>query len=460
MSAAATTQIQTHSFKGFFEKHRTLDVYPTGGYRWSLLVLTIVANVLIYYDLGFSGILPLWMSSLHFTAKQFGYFLTCAVVLSGLAGLIGGPLADRHGRVVVIDTCLVAQLILTFANLLMKDIWSFVIIRGVMFVIAGLAAPALSGLARDLTPRLGRATGYGMLGLGSVASQWVWAFIPGVTLSRFPTWESQVWIMSFIGVVLLMPSMLWLKDIHPSLRLTVIESETSAADVRAEIKDSATHVPETAKAAFSALLSRWEIWVLVSGVSFLITVPITIQTFGPVMFVQAFKYTPAEASKMASYFYLSQTLSYLPSGYLSDVLRLRKTLSFVTAIVLAALVAWWSGTFSHPLTPLGLGTLCMALGATWSLSYVPWAGFYSEYLEDVSPANQATGWSCFHAMFRFWLAITGLLQPWVAQKYGWGTWVLIVALTVVLYILSLVAVPGYWGRAGAKIGVRQATVGA
>jgi MFS family permease len=455
MSEAAIAQVHPEGPQGFFAKHRTLDTYPTGAYRWALLVLTLVATLLIYYDLGFAGILPLWMASLHFTAKQFGVFLTCAVVLSGTAGLIGGPLADRHGRVVVIDACLVAQLILSFANLLMTGFWSFVLVRGLMFLVAGVGLPATSGLIRDFTPRLGRATGYAMVGIGSVASQWMWTFVPGITLSHFHTWQSQIWIMSFFGIALFIPSVLWLKDLHPSIRNRIIESESSAMAVQAS-REAVAVAPKSARTAFAELLSGWQIWAIVVGSAFMITVPITIQTYGPLIFVQAFKYTPAEASKMASYFFLLQTLAFLPGGLLSDYLRIRKAMSLVMTVLMASLVAWWATTFAHPLSPLGLGIVCGLLGMLWDFSYVPWAAFYSEYLEDVAPALQATGWSFFHAMFRFWLAAAGMLQPVVAQHYGWSAWIWIVAMVLVIYIFSLLVVPGYWGRSTAMARARPA----
>ena len=456
MSAAITEQPGSRGLKRFFEQHRTLGAYPTGAYRYRLLLLAIVANVIIYYDLAFAGILPLWISSLHFTAKQFGSFLSFAVLLAGVAGLAGGPLADRHGRVVVLDLCIIAELALSFANLLMTGYWSFVLIRGLMFVVAGLGAPALSSLARDFTPRVGRGTGYGLLGIGSVFSQWVWALIPGMTLSRFPTWQAQILIMSSLGMVLLIPVLLLLKDVHPSFRLRVIENDIAAARVRIGAGDSAARVPKTATAAFGTLLCRWEIWVLVAGVSLLITVPITMQTFGPLMFVQVFKYTPAEASKMASYFFLGQTLLYFPSGYFSDLIRLRKTLSLIMAVALTALIAWWASTFAQPLGPFALGVVNFMAGGIWSLTYVPWAAFYSEYLEDLSPALQATGWAFFHATFRFWLALAGILQPIVAQRYGWGAWIWIVAIAVFVYIVTLIVVPGHWRRTAVEGDVRAA----
>ena len=182
-------------------------------------------------------------------------------------------------------------------------------------------------------------------------------------------------------------------------------------------------MPETAKAAYGELLIRWEIWVLVLGCVLMITVPITMQTFAPLMYVQVFKYTPAQASKAASYFFLAQALMGLPAGCLADILRMRKALSFAMALTMAGLIAWWAGTFSHPLSLAGLGTVNLLVGGLWSLTYIPWAAFYSEYLKDVAPALQATGWSFLQIVFRFWLASAVFLQPIVAQHFGWVTWI-------------------------------------
>jgi MFS family permease len=456
MSAPAM-ETRAGGFTRLLDKHRTLSTYPTGAYRWGLVILTLYANVLCYYDLGLSGLLPLWMSTLHFTTRDFGYFLTISVLLSGIAGLFSGPLADRHGRIVVIYFCLIAQLVLTFANLLMTNFLAFVIVRGLMFVVAGIAQPALSGQIRDLTPRLGRATGFALLGFGATGSQWIWTFIPGETLPHLHTWQSQIWIMSFIGLAIFIPSVIWLKGINLTFRLAVLETESSAAKVSTDVKESITQLPKSARAAYASLLRRWDIWVMAVGSVLMITVPITIQTFGPVMLIQSYKYSAAQASKIASYFFLAQTLFYLPAGLLSDGLHLRKALSFVLSAPLAAVAAWWAAVFYHALPVSTLIMVSIALGGFWSLAYVPWSGFYSEYLEDVDPAVQSTGWSFFLAMFRLWLASAGFLQPIIAQHYGWAAWVWVVAAGVVLFMVSLVAVPGYWGRSTSRAAPRAAS---
>jgi MFS family permease len=124
--------------------------------RWMLL-LAVFATIVAFYEFGLSSMLPLWMPSLHFTLRQFSWFLTCAVFLSGFSAMAGGPLADRHGRVMVIDVCLPIIILLTFANLLMTGFWSFVLVRGAMNLTAALMWGAVGGLIRDMSPRVSRA---------------------------------------------------------------------------------------------------------------------------------------------------------------------------------------------------------------------------------------------------------------------------------------------------------------
>ena len=90
--------------------------------------------------------------------------------------------------------------------------------------------------------------------------------------------------------------------------------------------------------------------------------------------------------------------------------------------------------------------LNILIGALFDCTYIPWAALYSEYLEDLLPALQATGWAFFNSIFRFWLASAGMLQPIIAEHFEWGAWVWIVALGVVTYLVTLLVVPGYWGR--------------
>lgn len=448
------TKTQPGGFKGYFAAHRTLEIYPTGFYRWWMLILTVLATIDLYYEFGLSALVPLWLPSLHFSEAQFGWFLTGAVFLSGFSAMLGGPLADRHGRVVVIDSCIVVMILLTFANLLMVNFWSFVIIRGSMNLVAGLAWGALGGLTRDMSPRTGRGTAFGLLTLGAVACLWLWNYVPAETLPLFHTWQSQIVIMGGLAIGLFIPVLFGLKDLSPSLRLMVVDSETVGAAY--ESGELPAEAGEMAAAGFKQLLSHWESWVLVIGVVTFLTTAITIQNFGPLMFAQAYHYSPAVAARVTARFWLVNLLMLVPAGLFSDWLRVRKPITIVLSLVGVGILFWWVKNFFPPLPAAETGIIALILGGVLASAFIPWCAYYSEFLEDLSPAIQATGWSFFQMVYRTWIAFSAPLLVWVAARYGWQTWMWVTVAGGVLFIVSNLAVRGHWRPARSVVsGLQQ-----
>jgi predicted MFS family arabinose efflux permease len=459
---ATAPQIETGGLKGYFAAHRTLETYPSGLYRWWMLLLTVFATIVSFYEFGFSAMLPLWMPSLHFTIGQFSWFLTCAVFLSGFSAMAGGPLADRHGRVIVIDLCLTVMILLTFANLLMTGFWSFVVIRSLMNLTAGLVWGALGGLTRDMSPRVNRAAAFGLLTVGAVACQWLWNFVPALTLPVFHTWQSQIVIMGLLAVALYIPVLLWLKDLSPKLRLMVLDSERTGEAF--ESGDLPGEAPGSATAVFAKLLGEWKVWVLVVGVVAFLTVAITIQTFGPTMFEQAFGYNHATADRLTANFWLLNLIMLVPAGIVSDWLGVRKPITLILTCVTLAVLVWWARNFYPPLSANALGWVTLIIGGVTAAAFIPWCALYSEYLEDLSAALQATGWSFFQMIYRSWVAFSAPILTAVtahiawaeavshhlakpdarAWSIGWGTWLDVMVVGTVLFVLSLIALRGFW----------------
>lgn len=445
---AAAMKTPSGGITGYFATHRTLDVYPTGFRRWWMLILAVMATIVLFYEFGLSALLPLWLPTLHFSPEQFGWFLTGAVFLSGISAMFGGPLADRHGRVVVIDSCIVVMILLTFANLLMTNFLSFVLIRGSMNLVAGLAWGALGGLTRDMSPRTGRGAAFGLLTLGAVACLWLWNYVPALTLPLFHTWQSQIVIMGVLAVGLFMPVLFGLKDLAPELRLMVVDSETTGAafesgELPLESGDAA--------AGFRQLLSHWESWVLVIGVVAFLTTAITIQNFGPLMFTQAYHYSPAVADRVTARFWFINLVMLVPAGLFSDWLRVRKPITIVLSLVGLAILFWWVKNFFPPLPPAETGLIALVLGGVLASAYIPWCAYFSEFLEDLSPAIQATGWSFFQMVYRTWIAFSAPLLLWVAAHYGWQTWMWVTVVGGALFIASNLAVRGHWRPAGSPV---------
>jgi OPA family glycerol-3-phosphate transporter-like MFS transporter len=421
-----------------FRKTRTLEEYPLGIHRWSLLLLTVLATLLAAYEFQLAPILPLLLPYLQLGHLQYGYFVTFTVLISGISAFFGGPLADRYGRVVILDGCLAVITVLVFANLLIVGIKSFVAIRTIMSIVAGFMAGAAAALVRDMSPRLTRALAFGLLTIGPVGSNYLANFIAGLTLPLYHTWQSQMWIMGLLALVMYVPIFLWLKDLSPELRLKIFQSELTALEVAGPRRTTAAELPSSARHAFVMLLGHFEPWLMVMPFTLSLSLYIAIQVFGPLMFTESLHYTPADAARMNSYFWLGNMGALIVIGIVSDRLQSRRPISIVGALLLSLLLAWWIPSFGVALPRHLMIAVATLLGCLLAMVAVPWAAEYSETLEDASPALQATGWAFYGLMARAWVAISAPLMLAIAARYGWAAWMKVSLASMVLYAFAMI----------------------
>ena len=164
---------------------------------------------------------------------------------------------------------------------------------------------------------------------------------------------------------------------------------------------------------------------------------IAIQVFGPLMFTESFHYTPADAAAMNAKFWLGNMGALIIVGVISDYFQLRKPISIIGAILTCALLVWWIPTFGEALPRHTMTIVATALGCFLAIASVPWAAQYSEALEEISPAIQATGWAFYGLITRAWVAISVPLMLIVAVKYGWAAWIKFAFVAFVVYGVAM-----------------------
>ncbi len=420
-----------------FAEARTLNEYPQGAHRWALLLLTVLAAVLASYEFQLAPLLPLLLPYIHMSTIFYAYFVTFTVLLSAISAFFGGPLADRYGRVVIIDACLGTVPVLVFLNLFIYNAATFIVIRTSMGLVGGLMAGAGAGLVRDMSPRINRALAFGLLTIGPVGANFLATFIAGKTLPIFHTWQSQIWIMGILGIVMYLPIFFFLKDLSPALRLSIFKSEMAAAQAQGRRMPSAADLPSGTRDAFARLLRHREVWLLVFGMVPSLTLYFTIQPFGPLMFTQAFHYSPADANAMNAYFWAGNMVALVIVGVISDRLQMRKPIAIFGAILSAIVVAYWVSTFGREIPRSQMAVIASVLGVVLAIAYVPWSAQFSETLEDVSAALQATGWAFYGLVARGWVAIAAPLAVIVARSSGWGVWVEVSLVGMAIYIAAM-----------------------
>jgi hypothetical protein len=77
------------------------------------------------------------------------------------------------------------------------------------------------------------------------------------------------------------------------------------------------------------------------------------------------------------------------------------------------------------------------LGCCLAILTVPWAAQYSESLEEISPALQATGWAFYGLATRGYLALSMPIMVIVAGKYGWPAWMKFSLCAYVFYGIAM-----------------------
>jgi len=421
----------------FFSQNRTLAEYPLGPHRWALLLMTVLAAVLTSYEFQLAPVLSLLLPYVHLSKIGYGYFVAFTVVISAISAFFGGPLADRYGRVVIIDSCLAVVTVLVFANLLVVGVKSFIVVRTIMGIVAGLMAGALAALVRDMSPRLSRALAFGLLTIGPVGSNYLANFIAGVTLPIYHTWQSQMWIMGFLGIAMYVPIISFLKDLSPELRMRIYQSEMAAIEAEGHRLPAAAELPSSARDAFAKLLKHFEPWLMVLPFTLSLSLYLAIQAFGPLMFTESFHYTPADAAAMCAYFWLGNMGALIVTGLISDRLQMRKPIAVLGAVLISALLLWWIPTFGEALPRGTMTVVATVLGCCLAIYTVPWAAQYSEMLEEISPALQATGWAFYGLIVRGWIAISAPLMLTVAVRYGWAAWMKFALAAFALFGLTM-----------------------
>jgi len=420
-----------------FSQARTLNEYPRGAHRWTLLLLTVLAVIVASYEFQLAPVLSLLLPYLHLSKLGYGYFVSFAVLISAVSAFFGGPLADRYGRVVIIDACLAVVTVLVFANLLIVGIKSFILVRTIMGIVAGLMAGAGAALVRDMSPRLSRALAFGLLSIGPIGSNYMANFIAGVTLPIYHTWQSQMWIMGFLGIAMYIPIILFLKDLSPELRIRIYQSEIASIEAEGGKLATAAELPSSARDAFASLLKHFEPWLLVLSFTVSLSLYLAIQVFGPLMLTESFHYTPADAAAMCAYFWLGNMGALIVTGLISDRLQMRKPIAVLGAILTSALLIWWIPTFGEALPRSTMTIVATVLGCFLAIATVPWAAQYSETLEEISPALQATGWAFYGLVTRGWVAISAPLMLTVAVRYGWAAWMKFALAAFVFYGIAM-----------------------
>ncbi len=391
--------------------NRQLPHYPDTGPRTTYLAITVLATIVLYYELYIPGAVATQIiADLHLSFTFFVFVSVVGNLVGAFASLFAG-LADRWGRAnLVVGGLALTALVIGVGLPHAGSEAAYLALFAVLSFVEGVVLVASPALIRDFSPQVGRGAAMGFWTLGPVLGSLVVTEVSSHTLPSHPDWRFQFYVCGIVGAAVFVVALLGLRELSPALRdqLMVTMRDRALIEARAAGID-----PETALKGHWRQMLRFDVIGSAFAVSMLLLLYYMLVGFVVVYFVTTYGYSAARANSLANWYWITNAIALVVVGALSDRFRVRKPFMVLgTAIALAGSILFALSATEHR----SYYTLAIyfVLGASGGgMAYVAWMASFTETVERHNPAATATG-----------LAV-------------WG-WILRLVVTVSLAILTLV----------------------
>ena len=167
---------------------RQLDSYPDTGPRVMYLAITVLATVMLYYELYVGGsVSTLILPNLRMSFTFFVVTLAFGNLIGAFGSLFAG-LTDRLGRAnLVVFGLFFTAIFVAFILPAATSKWVFTIEGFVVGVVEGICLVATPALIRDFSPQVGRATAMGFWTSGPVLGSLIVAVVGSATIPAVVT---------------------------------------------------------------------------------------------------------------------------------------------------------------------------------------------------------------------------------------------------------------------------------
>jgi MFS family permease len=390
---------------------RKLAHYPDTGPRTLYLGITVLATVVLYYELYVGGAVATQI------IRDFGFSFTFYVMVSVIGNAVGAfaslfaGLADRWGRAnLVVGGLLLTGLIILFGLPHAPNKTVYTVLFAVLSLVEGIVLVATPALIRDFSPQVGRGTAMGFWTLGPVLGSLVVTEVSSHTLPSHPDWRFQFYVCGIAGLVVFLVALVGLRELSPGIRDQLMVSMRDRALVEAR---AAGIDPETALRGHWRQMLRFDVVGSAFAVSVFLLLYYILVGFAVVYFATVYGYSEAKANSLANWYWIANAITLVVVGVLSDRLRVRKPFMILgTAIGLVGSILFALAATDHQ-SYYTIAWYFILASAGGGMAYVAWMASFTETVERHNPAATATG-----------LAV-------------WG-WILRIVVTVSLAVLTLV----------------------
>jgi MFS family permease len=369
---------------------RTLPHYPDTGPRSLYLAITVLATVVLYYELYIGGAVATQIIA------DYGFSFTFFVMVSVIGNLVGAfaslfaGLADRWGRAnLVVGGLLLTGLIIAVGLPNAPNKAVYTTLFALLSLVEGIVLVATPALIRDFSPQVGRGTAMGFWTLGPVLGSLVVTSVSSNTLDSHPDWRWQFYVCGIAGLVVFVIALFGLRELSPALRDQLMVSMRDRALIEARAKGLDTE---------SALKGSWRQMLRpdIIGSAFAISVFLLLYYilvgFAVVYFATVYGYSEQKANGLANWYWITNAIALVVTGVLSDKFRVRKPFMIVgTAIGLVGSVLFALAATDPETGYYTIAFYFILSAAGGGMAYVAWMASFTETVERHNPAATATG---------------------------------------------------------------------
>jgi ACS family D-galactonate transporter-like MFS transporter len=400
---------------------RQLDHYPETGPRIMYLAITVLATIMLYYELYVGGsVSTLILNNLHMTFTF--YVLTLAVGnLIGAFGSLFAGLTDRLGRAnLVVFGLFFTGVFVAFILPAATDKWTFTIEGFVVGVVEGICLVATPALIRDFSPQVGRATAMGFWTSGPVLGSLIVSVVGSATVPAIVTdprfWTHEYRICGIAGLVVFLIALFFLKELSPALRDQLMVSMRDRVLIEARAKGlSEADLAAALKNPFRQLIKP-DIIISAFAVSIMLLIYYTAVGFSVIYLTTVFGFSLKDANGLGNWNWGFNAIGVIVIGMISDRFRVRKPFMVFGGILGAAMVMVYLLQAGHHPGYYTVAIILAAMALGLGIAYTPWMASYTETVEAHNPALTATGLAIWGWIIRIVVAAAFFLVPVVINS--------------------------------------------
>ncbi|HEV2256214.1 MAG TPA: MFS transporter [Streptosporangiaceae bacterium] len=401
--------------------NRQLQHYPDTKVRTLYLAITVLATIMLYYELYVGGsVSTLILVNLHMSFTF--YVVTIAFgALIGAFGSLAAGLGDRLGRAnIVVFGLLFTAVFVAFILPAATAKWPFTIEGFVVSFVEGTCLVATPALIRDFSPQVGRATAMGFWTSGPVVGSLIVAVVGTATIPAVVSgprfWTHEYIICGIAGLVVWAIAFFGLKELSPRLRDQLMVTLRDRALIEAKAKGMTEEDIEAAlKHPFRQLLKP-DIIVSAIAVSIMLLIYYTAVLTSLIYLTTVFGFSVKNANGLGNWNWGFNAIGVILIGVISDRFRVRKPFMVIGGVIAAVMLVIYLEQAGHHPGYYTLAIILAVLALGLGMAYTPWMASYTETVEARNPALTATGLAIWGWIIRIVVFVSYLFIPVVINS--------------------------------------------